>query len=93
MYVYGWPLLQEVMVARLDKYKPEKYFVVQPFQLIMCTYLYIELEMLQPHSSLSFFASSKSKLQLTRDESKLVKHVHNPSQPVCHNLCTVGLKN
>ena len=33
-------------------------------------YVSVELEMLHPNSCASFFASSKSKLQVAKDESK-----------------------
>ena len=35
-----------------------------------CMCVFVELEMLHPDSSASFFASSKSKLQVAKDESK-----------------------
>ena len=41
--------------------------------------------MLQPNSSISFFASSKSKLQLAKDESKLA---HNVLTILKSSVCT-----
>ena len=42
-------------------------------------YVFVELEMLQPNSSISFFGSSKSKLLLDKDESRLA---------VCAQFCS-----